>query len=106
MDLQDVSGSGALVQLVDVLRDHHQRSALSAETRLALGDGSVSGAGLGVQGQLSAIVVELPHAAGVTRETLWRGQILTRQTKIKIRNFHIHNFAKSDSRDFTTLQIH
>lgn len=76
MDLQHALGSGALVQLVDVLRDHHQRAALTAEARLALGDGSVCGAGLGVQSQLSPVVVELPHPAGVTPETAGRGQIL------------------------------
>lgn len=81
VDLQHVSGPGALVELVDVLRDHHQRASLSAETRLTLGDGSVSGAGRGVQGQLSAVLVELPDAAGVTRETLRRGQILPRHTE-------------------------
>lgn len=76
MDLQNASGSGAAVELIDVLRDDRDLAPLPAEPLLALGDGQMGGVGLFGEHDLPAIVVKLPNAGRVPGEGLWRGNRL------------------------------
>ena len=74
--LEDVGGAGPGVEAVNVLRDHHQLAALGAEPLLGGRDGLVRGVGQLGGHQLAAVVVELPHEAGVGCEGCGRGEVL------------------------------
>ena len=76
VQLEDVGGAGPGVEAVDVLRDHHQLAALGAEPLLGGRDGLVRGVGQLGGHQLAAVVVELPHEAGVGCEGCGRGEVL------------------------------
>lgn len=80
MELQDVFGSGAAVELVDVLSDDGDRAPLFGEPLLALSDGHVGGVGVFCQHDLTAIVIKLPHTGGVPGEGLRGGKFLTPNT--------------------------
>lgn len=79
MDLQHMFRSGLVVQFIYVLCDDHHRSTLFAEPGLTLSNSSVGCAGTGIQSEFSAVVIELPHSAGVTRERFRSCQILTKK---------------------------
>lgn len=76
MDLQNISGSGAAVELIDVLRDDGDLPSLPAEPLLTLGEGQMSGVGVFGQHDLTPVVVKLPDARRVPGEGLWSGDTL------------------------------
>lgn len=76
MDFQDVFGSGAVVELVDILSDDCYRTSLFAQLLLTLGDGQVSGVGIFSAHHLTPVVVKLPNTGGIPGEGLWSGKLL------------------------------
>lgn len=76
MDFQDVVGAGAAVELVNVLRDHRNRAALSAQSLLALSDGQVGRVGGFCEHDLTAVMVKLPNTRGVPGEGLRAGKFV------------------------------
>lgn len=76
MDFQKVLGASLAVQLINVLGDDHNMSALAVQPGLTLGDGQVPGVGLLALHDLSPVVVELPHPGWVTGKGLRGGQLL------------------------------
>lgn len=83
VDLQEVCGSSAAVELVDVLGDDRDLATLPAEPLLTLGDGLVGGVRLLGEHDLTTVVVKLPNAGRIPGEGLWSGQTLEDQTKQK-----------------------
>jgi hypothetical protein len=61
MDFQKVLGASLSVQLINVLGDDHDTSALSAQPGLALSDGEVGRVGLLAVQDFPPVVVELPN---------------------------------------------
>ena len=76
MDFQKVLGASLVVQLIDVLRDDRDPSALPAQPGLTLSDGQVPGVGLLALHHLPPVVVELPHLGWVSGKGLRGGQVL------------------------------
>lgn len=76
MDFQKVLGASLAVQLVDVLSDDCEPSALPAQPGLTLRDGEVPGVRLLAQHHLPPVVIELPHQRWVSRKRLRGGQVL------------------------------
>lgn len=73
MDFQDVCGSSAAVELVDVLSDDCNLASLFPQSLLALSDGQVGCIGIFCEHDLAAVVVELPNTGGIPGKGLWSG---------------------------------
>lgn len=71
MELQDVSGSGTAMELVDVLSYDCNLAPLLAESLLALRDGQVSRVGILREHDLTAVVIKLPDTRRIPGEGLW-----------------------------------
>lgn len=76
MDFQDGFGSGAAVELVDILSDDCNLTPLFAQSLLALCNGQVGGVGIFCEHDLAAVVVKLPNTRGIPGEGLWGGKLL------------------------------
>jgi hypothetical protein len=60
MKVDNVTGTGTLMEIVHVLSDHNH-----VETALQIGDGPMSSVRLGIRGMRSSLVVELQHKFGI-----------------------------------------
>lgn len=76
VDFQDVFGSGAAVELVDILSDDRNLASLLAQSLLALCNGQVGGVGIFCEHDLAAVVVKLPNTGGIPGKGLWSGKAL------------------------------
>lgn len=76
MDFQDVFGSCAAVELVDILSDDCHLTSLFAQSLLALSNGQVGGVGIFCEHDLSAIMVKLPNTGRISGEGLWGSKFL------------------------------
>lgn len=76
MDFQKVFGASPAVQLIDVLSDDHDPSALLVQPGLTFSNGKVPRVRLLAQHDLPPVVVELPHQGRVSCKGLRGGQIL------------------------------
>ena len=66
MDFQKVLGASPAMQLIDVLSDDHDPSALLTQPGLTFGNGKVPRVWLLAEHDLPPIMVELPHQGRVS----------------------------------------
>lgn len=76
MDFQKVLGASLAVQLIDVLGDDRDPSALLAQPGLTLGNGKVPSVWQLALHDLAPVMVELPHLGRVPGKGLRGGQVL------------------------------
>lgn len=65
-----------MVKVIDALRDDDHRAALLPQPGFALRYGQMGGVGLLVQRHVPPVLVELPDPRWISREGLWRRQVL------------------------------
>lgn len=94
MDFQKVLGASPAMQLIDVLSDDHDPSALLAQPGLTFSNGKVPGVWLLAEHDLPPIMVELPHQGRVSCKGLRGGQVLGAREEAGVKEGGTHRCSE------------